>query len=1698
VAVDKEQLEIATKLNAVIESMARNMSRVEKSYETQLTSVEKLAAAVQQVDSTEAVQHISNLNTALKDLSSKMKDVSTVSKQTLEDMAKKAEAAGTSATSLTGKLTETAQVAKSIGGGEQLDALNAGMKMARETATGFTGKLKGLAQWFEKKFPTSVAVGTAALSGFVQGIRNVTALTKGVGGFFSTFTDGLVNIAASIIAIPFKMFNALVDLAANAGGGMNELAQAIENLRKEFGALSGPTPHTVIEMSKTLKGFSDTGLSAFRVFGNLAERIEAFTKLAVGMGATFQRLTKEFQNNGGAILAYQKGLGISDEQMAAFGQRAIAQGEKISDVLKDTAKYALELGKAFGVDSKVISKDMAKAMADVKHFGGATTKSIAEAATYARKLGVELDKITGTLDAFETFDTAAENVAKLSQSFGVQVDAFKLMEQQDPASQVDMLRKSFLAAGKSADTMSRQELKLLAQTTGLDEATARMAFSAKNQALSLDEIKKKGGEAEKKTMTQTEAMSKLADSIERLVKSGGGQTGGFFDMFFKGFLGGVQSTKEFREIIWNIKRGLQQVYFEGVRLGRAFVEMFPGVKDFLQGIADFFKPEKFKRLAGGVTDVLKNWMKDLSDPHGKASFGDLMDKLKDKFFDFFNSESTSGKKMLEGFKTIMKTVSRVVSEGIKWIADKMTEGITFVTDLLTGKKKLDTGGAGAEGLGFLGQILMPLVDALKHAWKVLAPAVWELLKVLGKKLMDFLTSDEFLGFIKPAIPYIAAVLFGPALTRAILGALASSLAKGAVGFFTGGGGKKVIEEAGGAISKVTDASKKVSDKGAGSKGIDQVGAVNKAAGAAIDKGGAGDKWGARDAVKLGLKLVALAAALAVGGVMMAGAVVLMAKILDAGGIKSVKDVVAPLLILGAMVLAGIPLMLGMKLASKAGSMGDVLKGGLVISVAVAIVGVVAAGIAYLLKQVANPAQLEAAGSIMLKMSLVFLAMVPLIFASMVIGALASGPQAIALAAAAVGLGVIGVAVGEMAGIAMGIVKELSALKIDATFQRKIDAFLGIMRAIQAFADTLVKVIDLMTPSFSEIITGNAVSFPEKVAAATKLIREMVGAKGSGNGIIGIIETVMKAISDLSIGGPGMAEGAKIFSEILTGVSEFMKAAAPPDAFFEAGSSFLVQLGGGKPFTDLATDVGYYAKLMREGAMEMLTGSKDGKGQDGILGIIMKLTAIPIPDPKSAEVVANLLASTAQVMKTITPDPNTVKAFTTSVEQSAAWGLMKTKVEKVNTGAMTTVLQTMGDQLKEILPVLTSSVITSVTSIASNLSKDSLEKIKVLGDIFKIVVDLTNAIGNATKAAPVSVGNVSEGAIVRVTQSVPSLKSALDQVGSGIGPLMKSLQDVVSKVPLDKDFKAHLEVASKLFAFITELPKLAASISDASKASGGGGDINPEPMFKAVATIGVFLWKIANEKGYGTSRPVLTELIENMKGLQALGVDKVGPALTKTADTLKAMFTAISQLGGSMKLASGINATFGDNEALAVQAVLKRIADITTKLTAKDSPLVTINNNLTGAVLAQTKSAADNIKAYGDSIAKTADSIKSGAITSALDAVTKMVKSANDLDAALADGNVNKLNVAAKLGNVAKAAGLGGKASYSIQNRGVNITINMQVTMDVGQVEKAMVLRASSIVRDRLNFLTDEKKEQQLPQSPDGVVKFPLAGAPSTG
>ena len=85
---------------------------------------------------------------------------------------------------------------------------------------------------------------------------------------------------------------------------------------RRIGAFIEPT----IQLSRSMQGFAVTGLSAWNVVGNLAQRLDFVKELATTLGAVFSKLRGEFELDGGAIIAFEKGLGLAHEELKGIGE----------------------------------------------------------------------------------------------------------------------------------------------------------------------------------------------------------------------------------------------------------------------------------------------------------------------------------------------------------------------------------------------------------------------------------------------------------------------------------------------------------------------------------------------------------------------------------------------------------------------------------------------------------------------------------------------------------------------------------------------------------------------------------------------------------------------------------------------------------------------------------------------------------------------------------------------------------------------------------------------------------------------------------------------------------------------------------------------------------------------------------------------------------------------------------------------------------------------------------------------------------------------------------------------------------------------------------------------------------------------------------------------------------------------------------
>ena len=476
------------------------------------------------------------------------------------------------------------------------------------------GKNNVLAQ--VAKSSKAARLGILALTGAYKLLGSaMKGISSIIGGVFSLIGSALGWIKTGIGAIfDFigDMYEGLFELAKERLRIMVENRRAAEEIRDVFGDIQKGTGKAVLDLGTSLSSGTIAGLAATQVFESAADAIKYANEVASQSPEAFDMLQDQFRGAAGRdLVGLQKGLGLTTEQLGQLMSTSIATGESLKDMMTDITKYSSGLAKRFGVNQKLLSRQIGKALIDVKHFAGATKQQIAGAAVYAAKLGTSLEKITGVMDNFLTFDEAAENVSKLSQAFGVNLDTMKLLEAKTPDEMLDHIKKGFDAAGKSAENMNRQELAMLARTTGLDEATIRQTLSSKNQGAALDEVKDASKAVAQSMMTTGEAMKAVGKDIKQVVREIKMESKGFFGTFVDGIFDGIMRSTQMQKILNNMAEAMRRVFFAGQELGRLIVQNFPGLKRILNGIAEFFNPGDLAAMFQSFTGSFNKFFLDL-------------------------------------------------------------------------------------------------------------------------------------------------------------------------------------------------------------------------------------------------------------------------------------------------------------------------------------------------------------------------------------------------------------------------------------------------------------------------------------------------------------------------------------------------------------------------------------------------------------------------------------------------------------------------------------------------------------------------------------------------------------------------------------------------------------------------------------------------------------------------------------------------------------------------------------------------------------------------------------------------------------------------------------------------------------------------------------------------------------------------------
>lgn len=649
------------------------------------------------------------------------------------------------------------------------------------------------AEKLRKKEIAEVEKSLKSLGKFGQGVfGHMVNSIKALGNGILDAAQFVSSLALSIINIPVKIFDVLINKAAELAGN-TAIFDAMENVREQFGDIGKGFGKQVVDGGASIRSsLKDVGLSAAKVFGTgpegIARSIDASREMAMALGDAVEILGENFDDVAGPLFVLQKGMGLTEENMKGLVIASRLAGRSATDMLKDIEKLSTDMSKKFGMSSKVVARDMAYMLQNTAKYGKLSAAQVAATVVYVKKLGLEVKQIEGLVSAFDDFETAATNASKLAQAFGMNVDAMRMMKEQDPGKRLEMLRTSFAATGKSIDMMTRQEKQLLAQTAGLDEAIVEQALSAKNAGKSYRQLSTEAELSAKRQKSQQEMFEDLGNSIKRVVEALD-YSGGLLSNFFKGFGEGLARSQNGRKVLYDLVGLLKQVRQLGRLVGDAFAQAFPGVKEMLENLGPLVKTGiKVEDLA----TAFKSFFAVLQSDPAKA-VSDFIDTFSSGI-ENATSLTGPGGAFLQGLKTFSSTVIKIFAGIVDNLGPRIASAIDTLAKVIGDPDGIEAGFKKLAGEGK--SMFSPLYEAIVRQ----APQLWESLKGLIATTWDKYGDDitKFLGL------YLGANLGIGIMKYAIIGIFAAL--PGMIASSIGGGAGE---------SLLTVIAKKIVDKGLG-------------------------------------------------------------------------------------------------------------------------------------------------------------------------------------------------------------------------------------------------------------------------------------------------------------------------------------------------------------------------------------------------------------------------------------------------------------------------------------------------------------------------------------------------------------------------------------------------------------------------------------------------------------------------------------------------------------------------------------------------------------------------------------------------------------------------------------------------------------------------------------------------------------------
>jgi len=632
---------------------------------------------------------------------------------------------------------------------------------------------------------------------------------KSIGTLAKSLVTGAFNLVKGAMAAYNQMLDGIAQKgmeAANAGLG---LRNAFEDVKEALGDLATGAGRDVVASYETLRSQSNnlagTGIRLAKVFGRgpdgLAAALAFVSENVQGLGPQIDRFSGAMAEAATEVVLMGKALGFSGEDFANFGTMAGYAGESLQETLGRVSREIVTVSKRFGVNTKVMSKNLSTMMKMPGVFGS-NTKEMLKTSVAAQKLGMSIEELTSVTGVFDDFESGAQAASDMAAEFGIVVDAASMMTA-EPAEQMLMLKDAVAASGQSFEEMSRQERARMAELTGMDMSTMQKMMDPSNafDGGALDAVESGVDAATAATLSQAAATEELSKMMKQLHESMEPMktSGGFFGTFIEGITTGIMRSDEFREMTANVTNAFSVVFQSGKRVGDMLGELAgPGgpfyfIFEHLNGLED-----TMKNLMPKIEAHFRTFVDDLmaGGDRAAAALPKLIEGIADSLFGSGGGGAFGA--MMDGFHKLADLIVANIINSIPFFAEGLIKLFEGAVNLMTGGLP-DLGVTIAEdGImpmsqrAFAGLMDSGVINDLGNAFMCLMSTMWE---KFGPTITDWAGKALAAIITMALLQSLPTILVGGLIKGAMAGF------GGAIGKAMGGATENAPDGEGGTLNK---------------------------------------------------------------------------------------------------------------------------------------------------------------------------------------------------------------------------------------------------------------------------------------------------------------------------------------------------------------------------------------------------------------------------------------------------------------------------------------------------------------------------------------------------------------------------------------------------------------------------------------------------------------------------------------------------------------------------------------------------------------------------------------------------------------------------------------------------------------------------------------------------------------------------------